>query len=51
MDKPPHRRMDQEEGDRSVPEVHFDYAYVRRDEDAPITLLIAKHRQSKMPRA
>ena len=50
-DNPPHRRA-QEEEEPAVQEVHFDYAYVRRDEEEEATtLLIAKHRQSKMSRA
>ena len=48
-DNPPHRRQD---GDApAIPEVHLDYAFVRRDEEeATTTVLIAKHRQSRAVR-
>ena len=49
MDNPPHRRGAETES--TVPEVHFDYAFCRRqDEEAVTTLLVLKHRQSRAVR-
>jgi hypothetical protein len=49
-DNPPHRRTKRGEGE--VPEVAFDYAYVRRDdEEETTTLLVMRDRDSKAIRA
>jgi hypothetical protein len=49
-DAPPHHRTKRGAGD--VPEVAFDYAYVRRDdEEETVTLLVMRDRDSKALRA
>ena len=49
LDNPPHRRLPERES--TVPEVHLDYAFCRRqDEDKVVTLLVIKHRQSRAVR-
>ena len=50
LDNPPHRRVDASE--HSVPEVHFDYAFVRhREETTAQVVLLMKDRLSKVVRA
>ena len=51
-DNPPHRRAPTDKDQPVIPEVHLDYAYVRREEeDHPTTVLVAKHRQPRAVRA
>ena len=48
-DNPPHTRVRDEV---EVPEIMFDYAYIRRDDEAEtITVLVMKDRQSRAVRA
>ena len=50
-DNPPHSRRPAGKEPPSVPEVHIDYAFVRRDgEERTTTILVAKHRQSRAVR-
>ena len=49
LDNPPHRRLPERES--TVPEVHLDYAFCRRqDEDKVVPLRVIKHRQSRAVR-
>ena len=46
-DNPPHRRAPSDKEQPAVPEVHMDYAYVRREsEEEPATILIGGCRMS-----
>ena len=51
LDNPPHRRRAGDAEQPSLPEVHLDYAFVKRDgEERTTTILVAKHRQSRAVR-
>ena len=51
QDNPPHRRREADKEDGTIPEVHLDYAFIRRDEEEEVlTMLVIKHRQSRAVR-
>ena len=51
LDNPPHRRRPSGAEEPALPEIHLDYAFVKRDgEERTTTILVAKHRQSRAVR-